>query len=186
MRWSDIDLDRGSLRVERTIIRVKGKGLVASRPRTHSSQRVLVLPGWCLTMLQARRARLGVAEGPVFADSLGGYRGRNNVGAAFRRVRTGTGFEWVTQHTFRKSVATLLDSKGAALKDLGVPDHAGSWDRSRGSGIQDRREAGCRKGFAACPPLLNLSVGPGPHPHEGDRGLLGRLKGCRGDALRLR
>ena len=83
VRWSDIDPDRGSLRVERTIVRVKGKGLVASRPKTPSSQRVLVLPGWCLTMLQARRARLGVADGPVFADSLGGYRDRNNVGAAF-------------------------------------------------------------------------------------------------------
>ncbi len=116
VRWSDIDPDRGSLCVERTIVRVKGKGLVASRPKTHSSQRVLVLPGWCLTMLQARRARLGVAGGPVFADSLGGYRDRNNVGAAFRRVRTGTGFEWVTPHTFRKTVATLLDSKGASAR----------------------------------------------------------------------
>lgn len=86
VRWSDIDPDRGSLRVQRTIVRVKGKGLVASRPKTRSSQRVLVLPGWCLTMLQARRARLGVVGGPVFADSLGGYRDRNNVGAAFRRV----------------------------------------------------------------------------------------------------
>jgi integrase len=116
VRWSDIDPDRGSLRVERTIVRVKGKGLVASRPKTHSSQRVLVLPGWCLTMLQARRARLGVTGGPVFPDSLGGYRDRNNVGAAFRRVRTGTGFEWVTPHTFRKTVATLLDSKGASAR----------------------------------------------------------------------
>lgn len=116
VRWSDIDPDRGSLRVERTIVRIKGKGLVASRPKTHSSQRVLVLPGWCLTMLQARRTRLGVAGGPVFADSLGGYRDRNNVGAAFRRVRTGTGFEWVTPHTFRKTVATLLDSKGASAR----------------------------------------------------------------------
>ena len=67
-------------------------------------------------MLQARRARLGVVGGPVFADSLGGYRDRNNVGAAFRRVRTGTGFEWVTPHTFRKTVATLLDSKGASAR----------------------------------------------------------------------
>lgn len=116
VRWSDIDPDRGSLRVERTIVRVKGKGLVESRPKTQSSQRVLVLPGWCLTMLEARRARLGVGEGPVFADSLGGYRDRNKVGAAFRRVRTGTGYEWITPHTFRKTVATLLDSKGASAR----------------------------------------------------------------------
>ena len=70
------------------------------RPKTRSSQRVLVLPGWCLTMLLERRARLGVADGPIFADSSVATRDRNNVGAAFRRVRTGTEYRWVTSHTF--------------------------------------------------------------------------------------
>ena len=37
VRWSDIDVDRGSLRVERTIIRVKGRGLMASRPISSSA-----------------------------------------------------------------------------------------------------------------------------------------------------
>ena len=63
-------------------------------------------------MLEARRARLGVRSGPVFADRW--RSATNNVGAAFRRVRTGTDYEWVTPHTFRKTVATLLDSKGAS------------------------------------------------------------------------
>ena len=96
--------------------RVKGRGLIASRPKTRSSQRVIVLPGWCLIMLLERRARVGAPDGTVFADSLGGYRDRNNVGAAFRRVRTGTDYEWVTPHTFRKTVATLLGSKGASAR----------------------------------------------------------------------
>ncbi|WP_240917626.1 tyrosine recombinase XerC [Phycicoccus sp. HDW14] len=116
VRWSDVDLDRGILSVERTVIRVKGKGLVASRLKSRSSYRVLVLPGWCLTMLRARLARLGDLDGPVFADTIGGYRDGNNVGAAFRRVRAGTQFEWVTPHTYRKTVATLLDSSGASAR----------------------------------------------------------------------
>ena len=116
VRWSDIDPDRGSLRVERTVIRVRGKGLVASRPKSRSSRRVLVLPGWCLTMLEARRIRIGATDGPVFPDALGGYRDRNNVGAAFRRARAGTDYEWVTPHTFRKTVATVLDSSGASAR----------------------------------------------------------------------
>jgi len=107
VRWSDIDPEHGSVRVERTVIRVKGKGLVASRPKSRSSHRVLVLPGWCLTMLEHRRSRLGASDGSVFADSLKGYRDRNNVGAAFRRVRTGTDFEWVTPHTCRKARSPL-------------------------------------------------------------------------------
>ncbi|UQX88822.1 site-specific integrase [Jatrophihabitans telluris] len=55
-------------------------------------------------------------DGPVFPDALGGYRDRNNVGADFRDVRKGTGFEWVTPHTFRKTVATLLDECAASAR----------------------------------------------------------------------
>ncbi|MGL5829002.1 MAG: site-specific integrase [Angustibacter sp.] len=116
VRWSDIDPDRGSVRIERTVVRARGRGLVASRPKSRSSRRVLVLPRWCLTMLESRRARLRAMDGPVFADALGSYRDRNNVGAAFRRVRTGPDYEWVTPHTFRKTFATLLDSKGAGAR----------------------------------------------------------------------
>ncbi len=116
VRWSDIDLDRGVLSVQRTVLRVKGKGLVASRLKSRTSYRVLVLPGWCLTMLRARRARATDEDGPVFPDAKGGYRDRNNVGGAFRRARLGTDFEWVKPHTYRKTVATLLDSKGATAR----------------------------------------------------------------------
>ena len=116
VRWSDLDMERGVLSVERTVIRVRGKGLVASRLKSRSSYRVLVLPGWCLMMLRARREQIGNVDGPVFPDAEGGYRDRNNVGAAFRRVRQGTTFEWVTPHTYRKTVATLLDSSGASAR----------------------------------------------------------------------
>lgn len=116
VRWSDLDLDRGILSVPRTVVRVRGRGLVASKLKSRSSYRVLVLPGWCLTMLRARHSRSGHSDGPVFADARGGYRDRNNVGAAFRRTRQGTAFEWVTPHTYRKTVATLLDSSGASAR----------------------------------------------------------------------
>lgn len=116
VRWSDVDLERGVLNVERTVVRLKGKGLVASRLKSRSSYRVLVLPGWCLTMLRNRRARLGVVAGPVFADTKGGYRDGCNVARNFREVRKGTSFDWVRPHTYRKTVATLLDSKGATAR----------------------------------------------------------------------
>ena len=34
----------------------------------------------------------------------------------FRQVRTGTRFEWVKPHTYRKTVATLLDDSGASAR----------------------------------------------------------------------
>jgi integrase len=118
VRWSDLDPEHGTVSIERTVIRLRGKGLVAAKPKTRTSSRVLVLPNWCQQMLQLRRVRLGAFEGPIFADSLGGYRDRNNVGAVFREVRKGTRFEWITPHTYRKTVATWLDSDGASARRI--------------------------------------------------------------------
>jgi integrase len=109
-------MDRGVVNVERTVIRIKGKGLRASRLKSKTSYRVLLLPGWCLAMLKTRRVRLGAFDGPVFADAKGGYRDRNNVGRAFRDVRAATDFDWVKPHTYRKTVATLLDGSGATAR----------------------------------------------------------------------
>lgn len=53
---------------------------------------------------------------PVFPDSLGGFRDRNNVERDFRTVRAGTPFEWVVPHTYRKTVATLLDGDGLSAR----------------------------------------------------------------------
>jgi integrase len=114
--WQDVDLNRGVINIEWTVLRLKGQGLVRRPLKTKSSYRVLVLPGWCLTMLRQRRVSRGAFDGPVFPDSNGGFRDRNNVGRAFRQVRSGTDFEWVKPHTYRKTVATLLDSKGATAR----------------------------------------------------------------------
>ena len=116
VRWSDVDMARGVVSIERTVFRVRGKGLVASKPKSRTSLRVLVLPPWCLSLLRTRRVRLGAFDGPLFPDARGGYRDRNNVSAAFRQVREGTAFDWVRPHTFRKTVATILDSSGASAR----------------------------------------------------------------------
>ena len=44
------------------------------------------------------------------------WRDRSNVGKVFRTVRGGSEFEWVKTHTFRKTVATLLDESGASAR----------------------------------------------------------------------
>ncbi len=114
--WADIDLTTGTVMVQRTIVRVTGKGLVAKRVKSRASERALLLPPWCVELLKARRVRRGAFEGPVFPDARGGWRDRSNVGAAFRRVRGGSEFEWVKTHTYRKTVATLLDQSGASAR----------------------------------------------------------------------
>jgi integrase len=114
--WPDVDLDLGTLNVERTVIRVRGQGLQAKGLKTHSSARVLMLPDWCVRLLENRRDQIGGDEGPIFPDARGGFRDRNNVARAYRRVREGTPYEWVTPHTYRRTVATLLDGGGASAR----------------------------------------------------------------------
>lgn len=114
--WADVDFAAGTVTVERTIIRVQGQGLVAKGVKSRASVRTLVLPGWGVQLLRSRRARMDRATGPVFPDTRGGWRDRSNVGRAFRQVRRGTEFEWVKTHTYRKTVATLLDQSGATAR----------------------------------------------------------------------
>jgi integrase len=114
--WADVDLTVGTVAVQRTIVRVQGKGLVAKRVKSRASERGLMIPSWCVELLRTRRVRLGMFDGPVFPDARGGWRDRSNVGKAFRTVREGSDFDWVKTHTFRKTVATLLDRSGASAR----------------------------------------------------------------------
>lgn len=118
VRWEDVDLDRHLLHVRRTIIRVKGKGLVAKQPKSRAGERVLRIPYWLVRPLRERKLRSGVPEGPVFPDGRGGYRDRNNIEADFRKVRAGTDFEWVVPHVYRKTVATMLDQGGLSARAI--------------------------------------------------------------------
>lgn len=145
--WADVDLATGAIAVHRTIVRVKGKGLVANKVKSRASERRLLLPPWSVELLRARRIRLGGFEGPVFPDSRGGWRDRSNVGKVFREVRGGSDFEWVKTHTFRKTVATLLDQSGASARM--IADQLGHSKVSMTQDVYLGRRAGNAANLAA-------------------------------------
>ncbi len=163
--WSDVDLSAGTIAVRRTIVRATGRGLVAKRVKSRASERGLLLPPWCVELLRTRRVRLGAFDGPVFPDARGGWRDRSNVGKVFRSVRGGSEFEWVKTHTYRKTVATLLDQSGASARM--IADQLG---HSRVSMTQDvylGRRAGNASNLAALEAYNpNVSPPPGP-PRDG-------------------
>lgn len=107
--WPDVDLDAGTVNISHTLIRVTGVGLVRKSTKTATGDRVLNLPRFLVTMLEQR---IGDAPGPVFPDTLGGWRDPSNTRAAFRHARGSDGFAWVTSHVFRKTCATVLDAAG--------------------------------------------------------------------------
>jgi integrase len=116
-QWDDVDLERQVLHVRRTVLRVRGQGLIVKRPKSKAGERTLRLPLWLVAVLRERHGD-APSTSPVFPDARGGYRDRNNVEKDFRKVREGTAFEWVVPHTYRKTVATLLDAGGLSARTI--------------------------------------------------------------------
>ena len=111
--WSEVDLDTGALTVTSTLIRVTGQGLLRKTTKSKAGQRALLLPTWCVAMLR-RRSEVGVApDEPIFAtvDGRSAIRGTcRGIGSARDRL----GFGWVTSHSWRKTMPTILDGGGAS------------------------------------------------------------------------
>lgn len=112
LRWSDLDLDGDlpTLTVSGTIKTETGKGTYRKpTPKTDASQRTIVLPPFAKELLLVRREFATVNENDaVFATRTGTWHQVVNIERRWRQIRKGTGFEWVTPHTFRKTVATLI------------------------------------------------------------------------------
>jgi integrase len=117
VHWDDVDLPGRRVHIRRTVIRVEGQGLIGKRPKSAAGERVLGLPSWLVQLLDERHAVVTGAE-PVFPDSVGGYRDRQNVERAFRTVRNDTEFDWVIPHSYRKTVATLMDRGGLSARTI--------------------------------------------------------------------
>lgn len=105
--------------VDAHLVWVKGKGVVR-QPGRKAGQPALLLevPGWSRAMFLRRKMAAG--SGPLFAAIGGGWLDATNVNKRIKTAMTACGFEWVTSHVWRHTVATLLDEA-----DLPVSDVAG-------------------------------------------------------------
>jgi integrase len=113
--WDAVDLSAGTVEVRGTVIRVKGQGLmIKAAPKTKAGFRTLVLPSWAVEMLRLRAP--GRPDQTVFCSVPGGLRDRDNVIGDLRNALNAAGFEWVTSHTFRRTVATLMDQSGLSAR----------------------------------------------------------------------
>jgi integrase len=91
-------------------------------------------PGFAVTVLGARRALPYLGEqAMVFPSTAGTWRDPDNFRARWREVRDTLGVPDATSHSFRKTVATLIDDEGLFAR-IGA-DHLG---HSRISMTQDK------------------------------------------------
>jgi integrase len=73
--WSEVDLERETVEITSTVIRVRGVGLVRKRTKSRAGQRILPLPSWAAAMLRRRFTENPRLDEPVFPDARGGVPG---------------------------------------------------------------------------------------------------------------
>ena len=102
--WSDVDLDGGKVLIRGT--------------KTSGSTRMVTLPEWLSTTLRDRAERFGT-EGVVFhspgTSDRTKPRDQRNLMRAIRRILDDAGHRWATPHTFRRTVASLIDEAGESV-----------------------------------------------------------------------
>jgi integrase len=135
LRWSSLDLADGTAKLGPVVVRETGKGLyIQNDGKTRASTRTVKLPAWLVARLMARQVSALPNEWDVVFPSPRGFlRDPSNTSHDVSDLLTAAGHEWATSHTFRKTVATLLDL--SAL--LSARDVANQLGHKRASMTQD-------------------------------------------------
>lgn len=125
LRWSDVDLEKRSLRVNQALQRVGGE-LRAAETKTERSRRTLALPASLVTVLRAHRVRqlqerLAAGSswrdsGLVFTSRIGTPVEPKNLHRDFVRVLKVAKVPRIRFHDLRHSGASLLLAQGVPLR----------------------------------------------------------------------
>jgi len=81
-------------------------------PKSDAGVGTVVLPDFAIAALERRRATApGDPDSPRLPQPNGTWQQVNNVERRWRQIRKDTGLDWVTPHTSRKTVATLISER---------------------------------------------------------------------------
>lgn len=145
LRWVDVDLEAPAVTIAGTLVwedQTSGprRLIRQDHPKTTSSRRRLELPRFAADVLLRRRIEsAGSPIDAVFASAAGTWRDPGSVRKQWRDVRDAAGLGWVTPHTFRRTVATLLDSAADLRTAADQLGHAGE-DVTRRHYVQQTHE----------------------------------------------
>jgi integrase len=127
LRWEDMDLDTGRLRVRHTLANVGGT-LTLLEPKTDRSRRFVMLPESVVTALRAHRTRQRmehlvagprwVDSGHVFTTTIGTPLHAATVTRAFQAALERAGLPRSRFHDLRHAAATFLLAQGMTLEDV--------------------------------------------------------------------
>ncbi|CAL9670290.1 Tyrosine recombinase XerC [Streptomyces sp. enrichment culture] len=125
LHWEDLDLDRGTATIHRSLQRTRTQGLTVLNTKTLASERRIALPTECIASLkihqerqQEKRQAAGTGwtdNGLVFTTPKGKPLDPTNLTRRFRRLLHKAELRTIRFHDLRHSTATLLLEQGVDL-----------------------------------------------------------------------
>lgn len=126
LRWVDLDLETGTMHVQRHAQRLPGKGIVVGPTKTSSGRRPIALGADLVALLRRHRAaqnehRLSMGplwrdHGLVFASEVGTFIEAKAARMAFERICRRAGVPVIRPYDLRHTSASLLLASGVHPK----------------------------------------------------------------------
>ena len=116
LKWEDIDLEHGDLRVRRQIARINGK-VVEAPLKTKNAYRTLPLAEDTISILEEQKKKVGSSPW-VFPSTTGGHISPDSVLHMLHRVLKRAGLPQVRFHDLRHTFATLALQNGVDIKTV--------------------------------------------------------------------
>jgi integrase len=122
LRWSDVDLEKGTLFVSKTVDYIPHYGYVENGAKTKAGKRTIKLPAFVVEILKthkekqhALKANAGdkwIEKDLVFCGLTGNYFSPNYLLRLFKKVLVDAGLPHMRFHDLRHSAATILLAMG--------------------------------------------------------------------------
>ena len=164
LKWSDIDLEKGDLRVQRQIGRIDGK-IIEMPLKTKNAYRTLPLSADAIDVLKAQKNKVGSSEW-VFPSPTGGPMSPDSVLHMLHRVLKRAGLPKVrfhdlrhpyVKHTTKIFSLRLMDFQAQAYPDARRKTRGACQLHRGGQSRSPVRPLCNRKRFSCLPPQSKMS-----------------------------
>ncbi len=120
LQWPDVDFERSSVTVTKSLEWSKGNGLRVKDTKTKRGRRAIQIAPFTADVLHEHRKRMlveGFAAGPVFCSTTGGWLHLSNVRRhSFKPLLVAAGLPDIRMYDLRHTCATLLLQAGENIK----------------------------------------------------------------------
>jgi integrase len=117
LKWEDLDLEHGSLRVQRQITRINGE-VIEAPLKTKNSYRTISISKDAVDILKEQKRKINGTSPYVFPSPTGGPISPDSVLHMLHRVLKRAGLSEVRFHDLRHTFATLALQNGVDIKTV--------------------------------------------------------------------